>query len=156
MITWWRGSYTIEYWMYANAFTQDISAGATGVSPVVGAMVPTSTEIYWSFGTIANGTVKFYYYNGSPQSFVTSTALATAQWYHLAFVNNSGALTIYINGVSSATSTVAGTPLTGATFTIGAVNNVGYNGYIDDLRITMGVARYTSNFTPPTTPLVVF
>jgi hypothetical protein len=37
---------------------------------------------------------------------------------------------------------------------IGALNDTSFrfwlNGYIDDLRITKGIARYTADFTPPT------
>ena len=154
MIQWWKGSYTIEYWIYANAFTQ---GGNTGGDPViVGNMSPTGTGNQWSFGPISNGTVKFYYYNGSIQAFATTSTLSTGQWYHLAFVNNAGALTIYINGVSSATSTISGTPSsdTATPFVIGSTNGASFNGYIDDLRITPGVARYTANFTAPTSAFV--
>lgn len=149
---WWGKSFTLEYWIYANALNQEI----VNTTPVViGNMDPAGATCYWAFGPMANGTVKWYYWNGSAQSINTSTVIATRQWYHLAFVNNNGSLAIYINGVSSATGTVSGTPQSSATLpiSIGAVNNTYFNGYVSDLRITSGVARYTTNFTPPTTAL---
>ena len=146
-LQWWLGSYTVEYWIYANAFT----TGGNGESTVLGCLGATGTSTYWAFGPIAGGTVRWYYYNGSAQTLTTSTTLSTGQWYHLAFVNNAGALTIYINGVSSATGTISGTPQAVATLpvTLGSSNNVSFNGYLDDVRITK-YARYTGNFTPPT------
>jgi hypothetical protein len=121
-------------------------------------MTPGSSSDYWSFGLITTGIIKFYYYNGSPQGFQTTATIPLNAWSHIAFVNNGGSnLTIYINGVSSATSTKSGTPQSDnagiSTFVIGQTSNVSYNGYLSNLRVVSGTAVYTSNFTPPTSPL---
>ena len=82
-------------------------------------------------------------------------------WNHCALVRNSGTLTIYINGTSSGTPVSNSTNFSSSgTFIIGAgmhTNspdpNAFITGYIQDFRITKGLARYTANFTPPTAEL---
>jgi hypothetical protein len=79
------------------------------------------------------------------------------QWYHLTGVNDGSSLKLFIDGILVNTNNVSvSTFSTDIDATIGGFsggNN--FNGYIDDLRITKGVARYTTNFTPPTAPLPV-
>ena len=77
-------------------------------------------------------------------------------WYHTALVLSGSTLTYYLNGVADGSFT--GVTVGNASTTnpqIGQANTGSemYNGYIDDLRVTRGVARYTTNFTPPTAPL---
>jgi hypothetical protein len=61
---------------------------------------------------------------------------------------------VYLNGTADATSAGAVTDNFNQTNVLytGAdrVGGSALNGYIDDLRITKGVARYTANFTAPT------
>ena len=85
---------------------------------------------------------------------VTGThGMSTGTWYHLAVTRSGNVYTLYVDGssVGSATYTTQ-QPGSGAYGFIGAETGQGayLNGYIDDLRITKGVARYTSSFTPPT------
>lgn len=150
LIDWYSSSFTVEYWIRATSFTQ---APTTGAPVVVGNMTPTSATNYWSFGPISNGTVRFYYFNGSTVTLTTAGTISTSIWTHLAFVNNANSLTIYIDGVAAATGAISGTPQssTGTPFAVGQFNNTGYAGYIDDLRLTTS-ARYTANFTPPAAP----
>jgi hypothetical protein len=84
------------------------------------------------------------------------TALALNSWHHLAVTRNNNLFTLWVNGTSAATATsvVNYGPITNQI--ISATGLGALNGYIDDLRITKGVARYTANFTPPTLPFPDF
>ena len=83
-------------------------------------------------------------------TFVTNT------WYHIAVVRSGTTIYFFVNGTQQTTlGSGAGSfnyvnPTSG--FYVGCNNdtNEQFAGYIDDLRITKGYARYTSNFTPPT------
>ena len=79
------------------------------------------------------------------------------QWHHVALVRSSGTTHLYVDGTSAGSysdtdsySDNSGSPrpLIGTRYN---TSNGNFKGYMDDLRLTVGVARYTSNFTPPTT-----
>jgi len=86
----------------------------------------------------------------------SSTSVITANtWTHVALVRVSGTVTLYVNGTAVGSGSAPGN-CTGTNLVIGGYYSTGYlyNGYLDDLRITKGVARYTANFTPPTSTLL--
>lgn len=74
-------------------------------------------------------------------------------WYHLAFVRDGTTGKIFINGVSQTLTqaTAFGTSNLGnftGVLTLGGTTNVNFYGWLDEVRISNGVARWTSNFTP--------
>ena len=81
-----------------------------------------------------------------------STTIALNTWHHVALVRSSGTTTLYLDG-SSEGSFSDSTSYVAAPLRIGDYSNGGYSfpGHMEDWRITRGVARYTSSFTPPTT-----
>ncbi len=98
-------------------------------------------------------------YNGDtfPANVIQGGTIAYNQWVHFAVVRNSGTMNLYINGTSvdsiSATASLNGV---GSNLIVGAPGDNladGMHGYLEDFRITKGLARYTANFTPPTAPL---
>ena len=101
-----------------------------------------------------------YYANGAVV--IASTAVPTANaWSHVAVTRASGTTKMFLDGTqagSSYSDTISYAAPTSVLYF--GCNDVAagsfLNGYIDDLRITKGVARYTSNFTPPTLPFPDF
>jgi hypothetical protein len=74
-------------------------------------------------------------------------------WAHVAVVRSGTAVNLYIDGVSVASGASSASSTSGELLNIGsnpAGTAYGFNGYIDELRISKGIARWTANFTPPT------
>ena len=153
---WWTSNYTLEAWIYAESFANWNYNPGTGIpqGTMIGNATPSSTTNYWSFGVLSDGTVRFNYFNGVNQVVTSTAAAALSSWNHVAFTKDATGIRIWVNGVGNTATQVVGTPQSNAPtgLSIGSVNSVSISGFIDDLRITKGVARYTSNFTPPTAP----
>ncbi len=78
--------------------------------------------------------------------------IAAAAWSHFAVCRSGTTVRIFVNGSQVSTATMT-TNITATQIRLanplGNSSGADWNGYIDDLRITKGVARYTANFTPP-------
>jgi hypothetical protein len=146
-------TFTIESWIYLT--------NTTGSKAIYGYSVA-NTSLYGYFIFYASGTNLGFYVRpstgGSEVGLLAGTLSATT-WTHVAVSVNNNSCRLYINGTQvGSTTTVAATTYTPVYSTVGAdmVQSYPMNGYIDDLRITKGYARYTSNFTPPTSALPIF
>ena len=134
-------NFTIEGWVYLNAIGSARGFVSKGTSTTG-----------WSLGaTLLNQVV----FNFASSSITSTGVLLISTWYFVTVVREgtgSNQTKIYINGTNDGTGTVS-TNFNQTNILYVGANRVGgeaLNGYIDDLRITKGVARYTANFTPPT------
>lgn len=105
------------------------------------------------FQVSSNGKPSCYVYNGGSTLFsaVPSTGSLTSieRWYHVAFVRNGNTFNIYVDGVSVYNSAMNITfPDYAGSVYISPVS--AYSWVFQDIQVSIGVAKYTGNFTPPT------
>lgn len=140
------GDFTIEMWEMQTSLTgtqilyDQRPSGASGAYPT----------IYAASGTIV------YLVNGA--NLIVGPTLVVNTWYHVAVSRVSGTMRMFINGslVGSHADTTNYADPTNRPF-IGGNSNApdassGWLGYVDEVRVTKGVGRYTGNFPTPTCP----
>ena len=142
--------FTAEAWIYPNATisTTQIIVGVWGASG----------QLAWNLCvSVTNSLVAESSTSGvyqAPRDIISANNVITPNtWNHVALTRSGNTWTIWANGVSVGTSSLSGSLWSStAALTIGAANNSAqyFNGYIDDVRMTTGVARYSSNFTTVT------
>jgi hypothetical protein len=85
-------------------------------------------------------------------------AITTSTWTHVALVRNAGTMTCYVNGTAVGTPQASSTSCVSQTIALAtrySDDSGSFIGYITNSRVVSGVAVYTGNFTPSTTPLQV-
>lgn len=158
------GDFTIEAWINPAIVPENTLKSLFGKRPTqytngtdtIGWMFARIHYMNGKYRLISAGTIigNGWNYGGSSGYIINPNT-----WTHIAFVKQYSTLTAYINGIAAYGNTIAPGQPNGLFFNnqplvIGSTatenpGTSGYAGYIDNFRFTKGVARYTSNFTPP-------
>ena len=143
------GDFTIELWINFSALSTNrliLDKWASGNA--------NSWQLYWR----ASGTSITFLVGASTVLLQdpSTSRITTNTWYHIAVTRSGSTNRLFIDGTQVASATDS-TNLTNTNrLCIGEQLSTltnDFSGYIDDLRITKGYARYTSNFTPPASAL---
>jgi hypothetical protein len=139
--------------------------GGTGYwSPIVSNKGSASPNLEHRLGFIRSGAsdcIPYFYYSTNGTSYATAIQGGTFSptldtWYHFACTKSGSDLRFFINGNQSGTTgTVSGTIYSGSgdwTWWGTDTGTLGITGdsFMDELRIVVGQAVWTANFTPPT------
>ena len=142
------GDFTVEAWIYLISKPRNtasiISSGSSDFGNNGGYFVVDSSN------RIQLGLPGFAVFGGT---------ISTGQWYHVAGTRSGTTTRIFINGTLTSTGTGDSNNYNFSkdNLLIGrdgwdSSGNQGFHGYIDDVRITKGVARYTDTFSVPNAP----
>lgn len=139
------GDFTIEFWIYPTSISNSPhlldmrNGGANGAYP----------RIYCN----SSGSLR-YYVSSADRITSANGAIVTGQWQHIAVARVSGKTRMFVDGVQVGSDYTDGTTYANANPCCGNSGGGGGGcvGYFDECRITKGVGRYSSNFTPPVAP----
>jgi len=143
------GDFTVEFWCYPTASKKML---------IIDARLTASAEPWI---VLTNASMFIGFYTGATEFYATSGALVANIWQHIAITKQGSTFRFFKDGTQIYSGTNSDSLGTSLTMTIGNAKNdpvagEAYTGYLNDVRITKGVARYTSNFTAPASPLLQF
>ena len=139
-------NWTLECWVYVNSYSN---------APFIFNKGGLAAAYYTNYGFAvpANGIAYMHLGNNGGESSYNFGSISTGVWYYLAGTRQGNTIRTFLNGtLVTETSIGASMSDNGQELTVGVLKNLTtnvLNGYINDLRITKGLARYTTSFTPP-------
>jgi Concanavalin A-like lectin/glucanases superfamily len=148
------GDWTLDTW-----FSRQGGDGAIRVLGGQSDSAATGSSISIGFQLQAANTIRAFAYTGAAFTNVDGTTnfAGVTTWTHVAFVRTGNTLKLFVNGTQEGgdvayTTTVNDSSNKFAVGRLGELTTLTWNGYIDEFRLSKGIARWTSNFTAPTAP----
>ena len=148
LFIWGTKDFTIEMWVYLTAAAAD-----QVLYDQRNALADISPTIF-----INSSRILKYQAGGGTDRITGTTVVSLNTWHHVAICRSSGSTKLFLNGTQEG-STYADTNdyVNGSTASLdrptfgryGDTTGTNFTGYLDEIRITRGVARYTSDFTAP-------
>lgn len=159
---------------------QSVFGGASGLFDGTGDYLSLADSVDWDFGTgdftidlrvrfnsvattqylvYDTGGWQFFWNTTDGLSFYTTTTRSFSWtpsvniWYHIEMIRTSDVLKVFVDGVQIGSNITDTANLTGGTTLYIGDDGLGsgpFNGWMDEIRISKGIARHTANFTPET------
>lgn len=148
---WYMGTdlFTIEFWIRATSFPAGFFSQYISNTEQIGASC-NAANIY------------FYWGDAGIHSVGGVHGMSINIWYHIAIIrgwgDDSNVIALCINGSMIDTTSITNMPQLAAAFEIGRYKTgsgptiIYHNGWMDEFRISKGIARWTANFTAPSSP----
>jgi prepilin-type N-terminal cleavage/methylation domain-containing protein len=135
---------TIDFWYYTNYPYQ--------TSPMIMRVKDSYPDTgFYIWGT--NDDMEVRVYNNGTTSYITRAGSLLGSWHHVAVVQSGSVVTLYVDGIAHSSTLASRLMNYNANLLIGGMSRGWYHrGYLDEIRISKGVARWTANFIPPTSP----
>jgi hypothetical protein len=150
------GNFTIECWVYCNTINTPVQR--IWVNSLINELLPAAMSL-----SIIDGRAYFNVFGGVTLWPSAGPIINLSTWYHIAVTKSGNTYRLFTNGVLQRTSSSPTNGDNGVSsqfyigrgfdaYFVGDMVDVQFNGFIDEFRVTKGVARYITAFTPSDAP----
>lgn len=136
-------AFTLDFWLYP------LDDGNS--SYLIGKSMPDAGQGYDI--RFRNNTIVLVGVNGWAENIVSDASVSANSWHHVAVSSTTNTVYLFVDGIQKGTCPRSGIPAQEIPLRIGRTAAYGggaFYGYMDEIRFSVGLARWTNSFTPPT------
>jgi hypothetical protein len=140
-------AFTVDFWMYP------LDNGNS--SYLIGKSAPDAGQGYDI--RFRDNTIVLVGVNGWAENIISDASVSSNAWHHVAVSSTTNTVYLFIDGSQKGTCPRANIPGQDIPLRIGRTSAYGgaaFHGYMDEIRFSLGVARWTNSFAAPAAPYV--